>query len=259
MRNLVVIAAIWVTFGLATLVAPCCAAPRATRAPSPPSRSIPANSIPKWESCVAAVDSALMASAKDYDPGDLLSVVEVKLATSALAALGWKSAAFVELEKLALPEQDTLVQMLRENEGKKFMRQVSEMNLIYDRLDRLARLDYGQRTIRDLIRGPDGYKLLDYYTTTSKRGNVLTEVLPKDETGAFPDGKDFDQPTGRIYTREQLLKSLKVMYDRATAPKPDRRAQPRGPRTYQFGEKKQDAARPEPIAPPDSATNSDGK
>jgi hypothetical protein len=83
------------------------------------------------------------------------------------------------------------------------MRQISKMALAYDRIDRLAPLPHGQQTIRDLIRGPDGYKLIAYMTGTSG-GTQLGRML-----STSPNAAGFNSATGRIYTAEALIEKLK--------------------------------------------------
>jgi hypothetical protein len=73
----------------------------------------------------------------------------------------------------------------------------------YDRIDRLSRLPLGQQTVRDLIRGPGGEKMVAYMTTASG-GKELGKMLSND-----PQGKQFNAPTGRIYTVAMLLDRMK--------------------------------------------------
>jgi hypothetical protein len=91
------------------------------------------------------------------------------------------------------------------------MRSVSEYPDAYDRLDRMSQLRNGQRTVRDLIRGPDGYKLIEYMTTASG-GEHLGDMLADG-----PGGQGFNKPTGNIYTAGQLLEALHKSYEQETA------------------------------------------
>jgi hypothetical protein len=68
-------------------------------------------------------------------------------------------------------------------------------------------MPYGQQQIADLIRSPDGYKIFEYMTTTQggrNLGGMLSQGV---------NGRDFNSPTGRIYTEVELLKRLKKSYD----------------------------------------------
>ena len=130
----------------------------------------------------------------DYQPGDLIDRNQAAKLMKDLRARGWKLCATEALlQKIPTPDE-FLVQQLRTAAGKKFMRNISKMPLGYDRLDRLAQLPQGQQTIRDLIRGPGGYKLIDYMTGASG-GKQLGKMLSNS-----PQGRDFNGPTGKIYT-----------------------------------------------------------
>jgi hypothetical protein len=89
------------------------------------------------------------------------------------------------------------------------MRQSAGFPLAYDRMDHLERLSDGQRILDRLVDGPDGYKLIEYLTSApggKNMGKMLTEA---------PHGVDFNKPTGRIYTQEQLLDRLKESHAKA--------------------------------------------
>ena len=93
--------------------------------------------------------------------------------------------------------------------GRKFMSQIARYPDAYDRLDRFSRLPRGQRMVGDLIRGPGGYKMIEYMTETPG-GEFLGKQLSK-----APDGRDFNAPTGRIYTVKMLQSRLKQSYAEA--------------------------------------------
>ncbi len=139
----------------------------------------------------------------DYQPGDIISRSNVEPLFAQLADRGW-NVADRKAVLAAVPADDNfLVTSFRTKSGRKFMRDVAKYPEAYDRLDRLARLPYGKLAIRRLIRGPDGYRMIEYMTTT--RGGI---ELGKQLSNA-PQGKNFNRPTGRLYTAELLLKRLK--------------------------------------------------
>jgi hypothetical protein len=72
-------------------------------------------------------------------------------------------------------------------------------------------MPYGPRRIRELIRGPDGYKLIEYMTTT-KGGKNLSKQL-----ACGVNGKGFNKPTGKIYTLRQLTAELQRLHKAALA------------------------------------------
>jgi hypothetical protein len=160
--------------------------------------------LPKFGEVEATVRDVL-SEEKDYRPGDLLTRKQVKAMLDRIERLGWKLTDRSALEKKVLDDGSYLVGKLSTSSGKKFMRQIAEMSLAYDRLDRLSQLPQGRHTVERLIRGPDGYKLFDYMAN-NKGGRELAKMLSKDGKG------DFNQPTGKLYTDEQFLRELKTLY-----------------------------------------------
>ncbi len=86
------------------------------------------------------------------------------------------------------------------------MRQSCKYPDAYDRLDRLSRMPMGHQNVDALIAGPDGYKMIQYMTSTSG-GRNLGQMLSQD-----PRGANFNSPTGRIYTADQFLQRLTESY-----------------------------------------------
>jgi hypothetical protein len=139
----------------------------------------------------------------DFQPGDLLSRDQVEPLFPQLQRMGLPLADAKQILE-SLPSKDEfLVQQLRTPGGKKFMRRIAADPNAYDRLDRLSRMPHGQQTIRDLIKGPGGEKLIDYMTKTSG-GAALGRMLAD-----TPDGSDFNAPTNRTYTVDDLLNRLR--------------------------------------------------
>lgn len=169
--------------------------------------SVEAADLPKFAEVEATVQDVLKQE-KDYQPGDLLTRKQVKTMLDRIERLGWKLADRGALEKKVLDDGSYLVEKLRASSGKKFMRQVAELSLAYDRLDRLAQLPQGRSTVERLVRGPDGYKLFDYMAK-EKGGRELAKMLSKDGRG------DFNQSTGKLYTEEQLLRELQKLHTAA--------------------------------------------
>ncbi len=141
-----------------------------------------------------------------YRPGDIISSSQVEMLLQELRLIGWNVADSKVILRDVLGDNAFLCQNLRTQQGKKFMRQVAKLPHAYDRLDRLARLPYGERSIKRLINGPDGYKLIEYMTTSSG-GRGLGVQLSQ-----TPRGTDFNKPTGKIYDETQLLARLAKSY-----------------------------------------------
>ena len=148
----------------------------------------------------------------EYRVGDLLTKSDVSSALAQLEQLGWQSLDPDAVLAGVLADNDFLAAELRTADGRKFMRKISGYPQAYDRLDRLARLPQGKRTVQDLISGAGGYKLIEYLTTASG-GKELGKQLSD-----TPKGAKFNQPTGKIYTSNDLVRVLKQDFDRQAPP-----------------------------------------
>lgn len=111
-----------------------------------------------------------------------------------------------DLLKRLVTKSDFLYVELNTAAGRKFMTQIASYPDGYDRVDRLSRLPRGKQTVRDMIRGPGGEKLIEYMTTAAG-GKELGKQLSQS-----PSGADFNAPTGRIYTAQDLLGYLETQY-----------------------------------------------
>ncbi len=164
--------------------------------------------LPKFSTVETWVNQQLR-SRSEYQDGDLITQSDVEAVFRKLAGAGWKVADREQIEELLLADENPMVRELRTPAGRKFMRKVSPLPLGFDRVDRLVRLSDGPRLVRRLVKGPDGHKMLDYLTT-QPGGKEMGQMLSR-----APGGADFNRPTGRIYTAEQLLARLKQSLNRA--------------------------------------------
>lgn len=156
-----------------------------------------------------------------YQPGDLISRREAAAILDCAAELGWSPPNRADILELVLDDRALLIRKLRKGAGKKLMRDCARRGLPFDTLDRLSSLPDGERILQSLINGPDGYKMIEYLAT-APGGRALGSQL-----AAVPRGKDFNRPTGRIYTAEQLLAHLKQACGHDTEPDvPRPRAKP---------------------------------
>ncbi len=158
-----------------------------------------------WDKSAAIVKSTL-ATRQGYRPGDLISRSEVQAVLAALKDAGWDVADQSKLLDLVLEDSNFLVRQARTASGTKFLRGVAGDKLPIDRLDRLARMPGGQNLVRTIISLPNGQDLMGKQPTPGL--GDLTELLPKRANGLTPVDKDFDKPTGRIYTEAALLTEL---------------------------------------------------
>ncbi|MEN6406431.1 MAG: hypothetical protein ABFC77_08165, partial [Thermoguttaceae bacterium] len=157
-----------------------------------------------WFDEVEKTVSRHFSSLTDYQANDLLHREMVKPLLDRLCEQGFlkRTDATRILDKV--PTKDEfLVDQLATPNGRAFMRRVSVYPGAYDRLDRLSRMAHGRQTVRDLIRGPDGEKMIEYMTQ-SPGGRNLGKMLSRD-----PGAGQFNAPTGRIYTEAMLLAELR--------------------------------------------------
>jgi hypothetical protein len=137
---------------------------------------------------------------------DILSRSQVTDVLLQLEQLGWPVPDAKELISDVLDDQHVLVQTLRTPAGRRFLAKVAKRDLIYDRLDRISEVSGGPQLIRDLVKLPDGEK----YAKPRSGGGVpdLLDLLPKNASGKTRRVKNYDEPTGHIYTTKDLLDRL---------------------------------------------------
>lgn len=144
----------------------------------------------------------------NYRDGDIISRSQVQALFEQLRQIGWTVPRLRQDELLdrVLDDNNFLVRQMRTTDGRKFAAQIARYPGAYDRLDRLSRMPTGRNAVARLIKGPDGYKMLDYMATTPwghNMGQMLSDT---------PTGRDFNQPTGRIYMLSDLLSELEDVY-----------------------------------------------
>lgn len=164
-----------------------------------------AGKLPEWPQVVQTVRQHFAAA--EQPPWMILSRDQAAAVLERLAQLGLRPADREQILQQIPAAEEFLVAELRTPQGRQFMADIAAYPGAYDRLDRLSRLPRGKQMVRDLIRGPDGYKLIEYLTT-APNGHELGRQLSR-----TPKGKQFNQPTGRIYTEAMLLERLHQSYD----------------------------------------------
>lgn len=153
-----------------------------------------------------------LATRHGYRAGDLISRSEVETVLQLLEQSGWKVPEKEKLTERVLEDGHYLVRQSRTQAGQKFLRGVAGESLVYDRLDRLIAMPGGQQLVHDIMRLPDGQKLMSKKPTAGF--SDLTILLPKQANGKTPHDKNFDKPTGRIYTETDLLKALQESWQK---------------------------------------------
>lgn len=142
----------------------------------------------------------------DYRPGDIIAQSEVEPLFAQLKRMGWAVPERKRLLHKVPGDRDFLIRKLRTPRGRKFMRRIADYPGAYDRLDRLSWLPQGKQTVHDLIHKTGGHEMIEYLTT-SAGGAALGKMLSR-----APKGAHFNEPSGRIYTVEELLARLKRRY-----------------------------------------------
>jgi hypothetical protein len=164
------------------------------------------------EARIQAVVVRRLSGDKTYAPGDLISRSRVEPIINELLDLGFHATESEELYDAILPESDRLVRMLKTPGGVKFMRQVSKIPDVYDRLERLSWTEAGRSILNDLIARTDGPQLLAKMLTPAG-AKAVEETLAKDSRG-----RNFLLPTGHIHTAEELLARMLKTYGQTTPP-----------------------------------------
>lgn len=162
--------------------------------------------LPPFETVWQSVDAELV-KFPGYKAGDLISRKQVEPIFAVVYRLGWKVLDQEEILSLVPDDNEYFVRRMRTKQGLKFMRQMSKYPLGYDRIDRIGRMSMGNDNVDALIRGPDGYKMIQYMTETvwGKNMGKMLSMAPK--------GQDFNSPTGRLYTADALMLRLQDSYE----------------------------------------------
>jgi hypothetical protein len=156
----------------------------------------------------------------DCRPGDIITQSDVAAVLQDLAAAGWQPPDHKQLLANTLPDDNAMVSTLRTEQGQRFMRKVSGYESIYDRLDRVSQVSGGQRTIDAIVRLPDGEKYAQPKKKTPHGVPDFLDLLPKNASGKVRSIKDYDKPTGRIYTEADLVSRLSRSLPAAPQPEP---------------------------------------
>lgn len=137
---------------------------------------------------------------------DIISKSDVAPLLASLKKEGWNSLKPEWTLDRVLADSDPLVKELRTPKGRELIRLSAQSPLVYDRLDRLVRLPGGQQFVHDVAKLPDGVKILSAKPTPGLKN--LAQLLPKSGGGQTPQGKDFDKPTGNLYTAKHVVDEL---------------------------------------------------
>jgi len=167
-------------------------------------------SIPVPAAKVIEIVSRYFQGLPDYKPGDLITRQQVEPLLPQMKKQGISTEELQQIVADLIDGNSFLARELHAPAGRKFMRRIAHYPEAYDRLDRLLQLPDGRRIVRRLVRGPGGEKMLEYLTK-APGGRVLGNMLSKDS-----EKKEFNRPTGKIYTEEMLINRLEQLLARRT-------------------------------------------
>lgn len=146
-----------------------------------------------------------------YRDGDLIVRCDVEPIFNELIGLGFVPGDTEELYDAFLPDMSPLIQMLRTEEGRKFMREIRGTEGAYDRLERLSWLQGGPAALGQLINAEDGVDKLRILVTSAGAA-AISKQFPDD-----PRAQNFDRPTGHVHTADALLMRLEKAHKSRTA------------------------------------------
>lgn len=163
-------------------------------------------------SVVQNVIDSHLAEEKGRKPTDLITQSHATAIFKKLEAINWKVSEQQAILANMLPDSHLLPHLFRSETGRKFMQKVGSEDTIYDRLDRISQQNGGKELLQAIIKLPDA----DKYAKKKPAQGVpnLVDFLPKDASGQTRKIKNYDYPTGRIYTRDQLARRLEQSHQR---------------------------------------------
>lgn len=155
-----------------------------------------------------------------YREGDLISRGQVQPLLDDLARLGLElpdPKGFIE----RIPAEGSfLVSQLRTRQGREFMLHLAGSPAAYERLERLAAMRRGRKTVAELIRrGEKGAGVIVYFAEDPD-GKKMGRLMARRE-----QSPNFNESTGKIYTVDQLLDELEKLYRQTQQPAADSRSQ----------------------------------
>lgn len=163
--------------------------------------------MPDWKT-VAATAKQHFQSLPNYQPGDVLSLGQIKPLLAKFAKAGWKLSDQDAFLGQICADDDFVLRQLRSKSGQKFMRNMRGSAEQYDYLRRLAATKGGDRAVADIMKLNNANDVLAALTS-SKAGKDISRRMAEQ-----PKTKDYNTPTGFLYTETQILARLKESFDR---------------------------------------------
>jgi hypothetical protein len=155
---------------------------------------------------VSRAVEAYFASLPDYQPGDLITRLQVERLLTMLDDAGASVPKADKIAERGLADSSFVVKELSSPSGKHFMRKLAMKPGAFAHLDRLSAIPGGEKLIRDLVRDKDGDKMIEYLATT-KGGKNMGRMMAD-----IRGGTDLNKPTDRIYTAADLVTAINAAF-----------------------------------------------
>jgi len=144
-----------------------------------------------------------------FERGDIISRFDVEPVIDQLTEIGWRPGDIEELYDAFLPDDATVVVLLRTEAGRQLMKQNGKLPGFYDRLERLTWLADGTRRLRTLLADPKAAEISARWTTPAGAAEMQAQIA------SDPRGENFALPTGHVLTIDQFLARLKKAHGEA--------------------------------------------
>ena len=143
-----------------------------------------------------------------FKEGDLITKSDVSPFLAQLPSIGWHLPKPERILDRVLDDNDYLVRQLKSPKGRQLFQRTAKYPGALDRLDRMREMHGGNKTLDVFVQKTPGNA--DVLTTilTTKRGQRFANDIAK-----YNNGKDFNEPTERIYRVQELVPALKQIYD----------------------------------------------
>ena len=142
-----------------------------------------------------------------YSTGDMITDQQVAPLFNKFEKLGWKIDDQEQILQKFVSTGSFLDQVMNSSRGKVFFRNISGFDRGMDQVERISVMKNGRSSIRQLVfampRGSDYIRAV----ATSKHGKILARLVRQS-----PNGQFFNQPTGKIYTEEELVHYFYSLY-----------------------------------------------
>lgn len=148
--------------------------------------------------------------AKPYS--DLIIWEEISPLLDEIERRGWDMPYREGLQEVMIGKSDFLSQFAQSRHGSKWLK-ASNSKLLLDRVDRISRVSGGQQTLKRVAKLPNGKQYARPKAGDFQPG--LVELLPPAKYGRKRKIPDYNKPTGRAYTVDQVVDKISELHAEA--------------------------------------------